>query len=191
MSNIAIKGATTGTGTFTIESPATNTDRTLTLPDEAGTVLTSAATVSSVPAMIDSGTWTPSAEFSTANPSGGATTGNGIYQRLGNYVTVSFMLENIDITGASGELQIKGLPYAPATQNSVSLYYGSAYLNGVDIAGGSAFAAFTEAQSSTGNIQVRINDDNTTAGTLSTGNLQDGVADVRGTINYYTTEAFS
>ena len=44
MSNIAIKGATTGTGTFTIESPATNTDRTLTLPDEAGTVLTSAGT---------------------------------------------------------------------------------------------------------------------------------------------------
>ena len=42
MSNIAVKGATTGTGTFTLESPATNTDRTLVLPDEAGTVLTSA-----------------------------------------------------------------------------------------------------------------------------------------------------
>ena len=42
MSNIAIKGATTGTGVFTLESPATNTDRTLVLPDEAGTVLTSA-----------------------------------------------------------------------------------------------------------------------------------------------------
>ena len=41
MSNIAIKGAATGTGVFTLESPATNTDRTLTLPDEAGTVLTS------------------------------------------------------------------------------------------------------------------------------------------------------
>jgi len=41
MSNIAIKGATTGTGVFTLESPATNTDRTLVLPDEAGTVLTS------------------------------------------------------------------------------------------------------------------------------------------------------
>ena len=163
----------------------------ITVPADSGTLLTSAATVSSVPAMIGTGTWTPSAEFSTTNPSGGATTGNGIYQRLGNYVTVSFMLENIDITGASGELQITGLPYAPATQNSVSLYYGSAYLNGVDIAGGSAFAAFTEAQSATGKIQVRINDDNTTAGTLSTGNLQDGVADVRGTINYYTTEAFS
>lgn len=44
MSNIAIKGATTGTGTFTIESPATNTDRTLTLPDEAGTVVTTGGT---------------------------------------------------------------------------------------------------------------------------------------------------
>jgi hypothetical protein len=43
MSKVAIKGASTGTGTFTIESPATNTDRVLVLPDNAGTVLTSAS----------------------------------------------------------------------------------------------------------------------------------------------------
>jgi hypothetical protein len=42
MSNIAIQGGATGTAVFTIESPTTNTNRTLTLPDEAGTVLTSA-----------------------------------------------------------------------------------------------------------------------------------------------------
>jgi hypothetical protein len=42
MSNIAIQGAATGTGVFTLASPATNTDRTLVLPDEAGTVLTTA-----------------------------------------------------------------------------------------------------------------------------------------------------
>ena len=42
MSNIAIQGASTGTGVFTLASPATNTDRTLVLPDEAGTVLTRA-----------------------------------------------------------------------------------------------------------------------------------------------------
>tara|TARA_R110000803_G_scaffold3373_4_gene11432 strand:- start:361 stop:804 length:444 start_codon:yes stop_codon:yes gene_type:complete len=47
MSNIAIKGAATGTGVFTLESPATNTNRTLTLPDEAGTVLTSASLITS------------------------------------------------------------------------------------------------------------------------------------------------
>ena len=46
MSNIAIQGAATGTGVFTLESPATNTDRTLVLPDEAGTVLTSSSSLS-------------------------------------------------------------------------------------------------------------------------------------------------
>jgi hypothetical protein len=48
MSKVAIKGATTGTATFTIESPATNTDRTLVLPDNAGTVLTSASNLAGV-----------------------------------------------------------------------------------------------------------------------------------------------
>ena len=42
MSKIAIKSAAIGSGTFTLESPATNTDRTLMLPDEAGTILTTA-----------------------------------------------------------------------------------------------------------------------------------------------------
>ena len=42
MSKIAIKGNESGTATFTIEAPATNTDRTFELPDEAGKVLTNA-----------------------------------------------------------------------------------------------------------------------------------------------------
>ena len=42
MSKISIKPNDSGTGTFTLESPNSNTDRTLTLPDEAGTVLTTA-----------------------------------------------------------------------------------------------------------------------------------------------------
>jgi hypothetical protein len=43
MSKISITPNASGTGVFTISSPATNTNRTLTLPDEAGTVLTSAS----------------------------------------------------------------------------------------------------------------------------------------------------
>jgi hypothetical protein len=43
MSKIALSGSPTGTGVFTIESPSSNTSRTLVLPDEAGTVLTSAS----------------------------------------------------------------------------------------------------------------------------------------------------
>lgn len=42
MSKIALSPNASGTGVFTIASPSGNTDRTLTLPDEAGTVLTSA-----------------------------------------------------------------------------------------------------------------------------------------------------
>jgi hypothetical protein len=44
MSNIALSGNASGTGTFTLASPNSNTDRTLNLPDNSGTVLTSATT---------------------------------------------------------------------------------------------------------------------------------------------------
>jgi hypothetical protein len=41
MSKVALSGNASGTGTFTIASPNSNTDRTLTLPDATGTVLVS------------------------------------------------------------------------------------------------------------------------------------------------------
>ncbi len=40
MSKIALSGNASGTGTFTIASPNGNTDRTLTLPDNTGTLVT-------------------------------------------------------------------------------------------------------------------------------------------------------
>jgi len=40
MSKVSITGNNAGTGTFTIAAPNSNTNRTLTLPDEAGTALT-------------------------------------------------------------------------------------------------------------------------------------------------------
>jgi hypothetical protein len=46
MSKIALTPNASGTGTFTIASPGTNTDRTLTLPDATGTILSSAAIAS-------------------------------------------------------------------------------------------------------------------------------------------------
>ena len=44
MSQISITGASTGTATFTLESPATSTNRTLTLPDNTGTIITQNST---------------------------------------------------------------------------------------------------------------------------------------------------
>jgi hypothetical protein len=47
MSKISITPNASGTGVFTISSPATSTNRTLTLPDEAGTIITTAGVPSS------------------------------------------------------------------------------------------------------------------------------------------------
>ena len=47
MSKVKIEGNASGSGTLTISAPATNTDRSLTLPDGAGEILTDASTLSS------------------------------------------------------------------------------------------------------------------------------------------------
>jgi hypothetical protein len=44
MSKIKIQGDAGGTGIFTIASPNSSTDRTITLPDDAGTIITTAQT---------------------------------------------------------------------------------------------------------------------------------------------------
>ena len=44
MSKIALSGNASGTGVFTFASPNSNTDRTLTLPDNTGTIITTAST---------------------------------------------------------------------------------------------------------------------------------------------------
>jgi len=46
MSKIALSGNASGTGTFTFASPNSNTDRTLSLPDQTGTLLTGSGAIS-------------------------------------------------------------------------------------------------------------------------------------------------
>ena len=74
MSKIALKSAEAGTATFTIEAPATNTDRIFELPDEAGKILTDVGVPTSamptgsvlqvVQGTTSTGTTTTSASFS-------------------------------------------------------------------------------------------------------------------------------
>ena len=94
MSNIAIQGATTGTGVFTLESPATNTDRTLVLPDEAGTVLTSAG----VPALaMPAGSVIQVVQVSTATAQGTNST---------SYVDATGLSLNITPSSASNKILV-------------------------------------------------------------------------------------
>ena len=47
MSNIVLQPNSSGTGSITIDTPNTNTDRTLNIPDESGTLLSTASSIAS------------------------------------------------------------------------------------------------------------------------------------------------
>lgn len=56
MSNVKISANPNGTGTVTIAAPNTNTDRTITLPDNSGTIITSGSTTGIDASAISTGT---------------------------------------------------------------------------------------------------------------------------------------
>tara|TARA_R110000803_G_scaffold2767_1_gene9531 strand:+ start:727 stop:1287 length:561 start_codon:yes stop_codon:yes gene_type:complete len=84
MSKITLSSNASGTGTLTIASPNTSTDRTLTLPDETGTVLTSAS-----PVISQKGAPAFSAYSGTTQSIG-----------LQTYIKVLFPTERFDTTSA-------------------------------------------------------------------------------------------
>jgi hypothetical protein len=59
MSKVSITGNASGTGTFTLAAPNSNSDRTLTLPDNTGTIVTTGSSPS-FPSTIGVGGATPS-----------------------------------------------------------------------------------------------------------------------------------
>ena len=134
MSRVAIKGADTGTGVFTLESPATNTDRVLVLPDEAGTVLT---TVSSLTA----GNLTGSVPAS-AMPAG------SVLQVLQTVKTDTFSTASasfVDLTGLSVSItptstasKILIMFSLPASSSSSSAWYCNLVRDGTNIVVGDA-----------------------------------------------------
>jgi len=111
MSNIAIKGATTGTGVFTLESPATNTDRTLVLPDEAGTMaLQGGAGVGKVLQVVQG-------KYSTQTSLTGTTT------------TATGLTATITPTSATSKILITVFMTATNNSNAANAYF-SLYKNG-------------------------------------------------------------
>ena len=56
MSKVAIEGNSSGTGTFTIASPNSNSNRTLNLPDNAGTFITTGSTTGIDASALSTGT---------------------------------------------------------------------------------------------------------------------------------------
>ena len=87
MSKLKIEGNASGTGTFTIAAPNSNTDRTLTLPDAAGELLTTTGDGSGLTG-ISSGLTEHDRWYLNTNLSlggGGATTELVNFSRSTNY----------------------------------------------------------------------------------------------------------
>ena len=127
MSNIAIQGAATGTGVFTLASPATNTDRTLTLPDEVGTVLTTAGVpASAMPAgsviqVVSNNTTTNTSTTSSS------------------YVAVTDLTQSITPSSTSSKILILVNMNLFGSSNSTEGVI-TIYRNGSNLTGGSGFA---------------------------------------------------
>ena len=85
MSKIALSPNASGTALFTIASPATNTDRTLTLPDEGGTLMSTAASITH--SQLPSGSVLQVVSFNTSSQ--GSTSSSGTDVTLSPDITKS------------------------------------------------------------------------------------------------------
>ena len=74
----------------------------------------------------EEGTFTPSVTFSSGDPSAGATSGFGTYQKVGNMVHCHLKASNINVSGASGDIQIQNMPFASRFDNDMDAFEGSA-----------------------------------------------------------------
>jgi hypothetical protein len=144
MSRITLSGNASGTGNFTLASPNSNTDRTLTLPDATGTVVVSGATPelggvylggSGSANLLDDyeeGTFTPT--FGGGTWTYGAR--DSYYTKIGNSVTLSLRIVWTARSG-SGDLYVNNLPFLPFAGITAARAGGSlGTFEGVDTGGG-------------------------------------------------------
>ena len=73
----------------------------------------------------EEGTFTPSVTFTGGAPSAGATTGFGTYQKVGNMVNCHLKASNINVNGASGDIQIQNLPFTARLDTDMDAFEGT------------------------------------------------------------------
>lgn len=129
----------------------------------------------------EEGTWNPQPADSSGNDATyGARSGN--YTKIGNVVTVTFFITNINTSGltAADDFRINSLPFASKSIPNASMYSGSARLDFITFSG-------------TSNMLISDNTDYIRIGESISGAAHDfvrvtevasGTADVRGSITY-------
>ena len=143
MSKIALTGNASGSGTFTLAAPNSDTDRTLTLPDEAGTVLTSGGVMADTWRITTDITGTSdqdiTANLERSDTYGSGYVGTGMTQSSGVFTFPStgvYLVTAQAYINASGGpatytgLRIKTTTNGGSTYNNLGLGYGAAASTG-------------------------------------------------------------
>jgi len=105
---------TTGVGSIAVTTTG------VTLTGTNGITFTAAQAASADANTLDDyeeGTWTATLTGSTAAPTTPITT-TAIYTKIGRLVTISFVFNNVNTTGATGNIRITGLPFTIISNNN-------------------------------------------------------------------------
>jgi len=108
MSKIALTPNASGTGTFTIAAPNSNTDRTLTLPDVAGEVVTTGSTGAVTQAMLDSAVVPLGVGQTWSTVTGSRSLGTTYTNTTGRPIVVNVYFHSADISREAA-LKISGV----------------------------------------------------------------------------------
>jgi len=133
MSKVSIQGDASGTGTLTIAAPNTNSNYTLTLPTETGTIITkdgsNDVTLNDITAGgiylggtgaanylddYEEGTWTPVVTGGTTAGSASYSVQDGLYVKIGSMVYFRLTVTYTGHTG-TGSIGITGIPFSVAS----------------------------------------------------------------------------
>jgi hypothetical protein len=130
----------------------------------------------------EEGTWTPSFEFAAAQPTAGNTTGTGFYTKVGNMVTVWGAVADANVTGASGDVRIRDLPFTSKASANLVGWMGS-----FSVGGNTTFSGYLNCDVQDGQDYIRPIENVSGAGSrdiLNVANCVDGATDVYFCVSY-------
>lgn len=112
MSQIKLSPSASGTGIFTIESPSSNTNRTISLPDNTGTVITTASTFA--------GTGPAFSAYANADQSVSNNTSTKITFQVEDFDTASCFASSTFTPNVAGYYQINGILRGATTSGTLT-----------------------------------------------------------------------
>ncbi len=147
MSLVKVQGNASGTGIFTVAAPATNTDRTLTLPDATGTVLTDSSGVLNIGSGQVYKDASGNVGIGTSSPGAKLNVAAGDAASAANQVNISGGRSlGANVVGSAGSILF--------TNSYWTSGYGAAYISGMDSGSSGGLLAFATTSNGGGTTGV-------------------------------------